>query len=77
MCTGLLWQEPDPPRQRGGAPPPKDSPQDNEDMARANYFATLPVGMYLYPQLWLHSCNSILLDLHWQVNEIYSFIIVL
>nr|XP_022314228.1 trichohyalin-like isoform X26 [Crassostrea virginica] len=36
--------EPDPPRQRGGAPPPKDSPQDNEDMARANYFATLPVG---------------------------------
>ncbi|XP_078318364.1 uncharacterized protein LOC111120690 isoform X14 [Crassostrea virginica] len=38
-------EEPDPPRQRGGAPPPKDSPQDNEDMARANYFATLPVGV--------------------------------
>uniref|UniRef100_K1QHK8 Centrosome and spindle pole-associated protein 1 n=1 Tax=Magallana gigas TaxID=29159 RepID=K1QHK8_MAGGI len=36
--------EPNPPRQRGRAPPNRSPPPDKEDMARANYFATLPVG---------------------------------
>lgn len=47
LSSGLLWQEPNPPRQRGGAPPNRSPPPDKEDMARANYFATLPVGRYL------------------------------
>uniref|UniRef100_A0A8W8IUE7 Centrosome and spindle pole-associated protein 1 C-terminal domain-containing protein n=1 Tax=Magallana gigas TaxID=29159 RepID=A0A8W8IUE7_MAGGI len=37
--------EPNPPRQRGRAPPNRSPPPDKEDMARANYFATLPVGV--------------------------------
>ncbi|XP_052690312.1 centrosome and spindle pole associated protein 1-like isoform X36 [Crassostrea angulata] len=38
-------EEPNPPRQRGRAPPNRSPPPDKEDMARANYFATLPVGV--------------------------------
>ncbi|XP_056019003.1 centrosome and spindle pole-associated protein 1-like isoform X38 [Ostrea edulis] len=36
--------ESDPPRQRGGPPPNRSPPVDREEMAKANYFATLPVG---------------------------------
>ncbi|XP_056018995.1 centrosome and spindle pole-associated protein 1-like isoform X32 [Ostrea edulis] len=37
-------EESDPPRQRGGPPPNRSPPVDREEMAKANYFATLPVG---------------------------------
>ncbi|XP_062584666.1 centrosome and spindle pole-associated protein 1-like isoform X33 [Saccostrea cucullata] len=37
--------EPEPPRQRPGAISNRSGPSDKEDMARANYFATLPVGV--------------------------------
>ncbi|XP_061182237.1 centrosome and spindle pole-associated protein 1-like [Saccostrea echinata] len=37
--------EPDPPRQRPGAISNRSVPSDKDDMARANYFATLPVGV--------------------------------